>query len=272
MREHGRKPLALNAGSPLWISGDARRRRAYLSRWRPRRRSSAIKDVRKIQPRGRVAPEPLRADSARCESGRQLPRLRRAFLRALGEQSAAIAADDLDVKMLPEPISSHASGALRKEIEHLPSLQVHDCRPVCGALAPCPVIDTDDPRLPLGAALLYSSFDTAQDRIIACRHPHSLDQALSGMPAHAMAEKVNDFGRSINSSRSRSRHLGQLASKKSYARKLRFDTASAGDGALRLQGRLVPANLVDGAHAIHAGVMIVCHSLDRRQIRKPTPI
>lgn len=115
--------------------------------------------------------------------------------------------------MLPEPISSHASGALRKEIEHLLSLQVHDYGPVSGALAPCPVIDTDYPRFPFGAALLYPSFDTPQDRIIARRHSHSLDQALSGTPAEAMAEKVNDFGRSIGSSRSRSRHLGQLRRK-----------------------------------------------------------
>ena len=38
-----------------------------------------------------------------------LPGLRRAFLRALGERTAAIAADDLNARMLPEPISSHAS-------------------------------------------------------------------------------------------------------------------------------------------------------------------
>ena len=43
-----------------------------------------------------------------------LPRLRRAFLRPLGERPAAIAADNLDAGMLLEPVRSHARGAFWK--------------------------------------------------------------------------------------------------------------------------------------------------------------
>ena len=58
-----------------------------------------------------------------------LPRLRHALLRALGERTAAITADDLDARMALELVCSHACGAFRKEIEHLASLQVHEMVP-----------------------------------------------------------------------------------------------------------------------------------------------
>ena len=43
-----------------------------------------------------------------------LSRLRRAFLRPLGERPAAIAADNLDARMPLEPVRSHACGAFGK--------------------------------------------------------------------------------------------------------------------------------------------------------------
>ncbi len=139
-----------------------------------------------------------------------LPRLRRAFLRALGERTAAIPTDDLDARMPLEPAHSHACVTFREKIEHLPSLQVHDDGSVSGALAPCPIIDAHDPRLPIGAARLHPSFETAQYCVVARRHAEPLDQALSWTPAHAMGEKINDFSRPIGASRSRSCDLGQL--------------------------------------------------------------
>jgi hypothetical protein len=46
---------------------------------------------------------------------------------------------------------------------------------------------------------------------------------------------------------------------------------SAGDGALCIQGRVAPANLVDGAHASRVGVSILSHSQDRIRVRPPPP-
>ena len=139
-----------------------------------------------------------------------LPRPRRALVRALGERTAAITADDLDARMPLEPARGHSCGAFGKQIEHLPSLQVHDDGPVSGALAPSPIIDAHDAHRLLRAARLYSSFETAQYRVVARRHADALDQALSRTPAHAMAEKINDFGGPLGAARSRSRDLGQL--------------------------------------------------------------
>jgi len=94
---------------------------------------------------------------------------------ALGERTAAIAADDLDTRMLLEPICCHAGGTLRKKVDNLPLFQVHDDGPVSRALAPCPIVDAHDSRFPFGAARLHPSLETAQNRIVAHRHADSLD-------------------------------------------------------------------------------------------------
>jgi hypothetical protein len=50
----------------------------------------------------------------------------------------------------------------------------------------------------------------APDSVVAGRHSNSLDQALSRTPAHAMAEKINDFVGPLGAARSRRCDLGQL--------------------------------------------------------------
>ena len=69
-----------------------------------------------------------------------LTRLRRAFMSALGERTAAIAADDLDAQVLLEPARRHACRTIRQKIDHLTPLQAHDDGPISGALAPRPII------------------------------------------------------------------------------------------------------------------------------------
>ena len=69
-----------------------------------------------------------------------LTRLRRTFLRALGERTAAIATDHLDVRMLLEPVCRTDSRTIRHNVDHLPPFQIHDDRPISGALAPRPII------------------------------------------------------------------------------------------------------------------------------------
>jgi len=72
------------------------------------------------------------------------------------------------------------------------------------------IIDAHDSRAVFGAARLHPSFETAQYRVVARRHADSLAQALSWAPAHAIAEKINDFGCPIGAARPRTRDLGQL--------------------------------------------------------------
>ncbi len=139
-----------------------------------------------------------------------LPGLRRAFPRALGERAAAIAADDLDLRMPLEPVRRRARGTIRQKVDYLPPLQVDDDGPISGALAPRPIIDAHDPNIHCGAARLRLSFETAQDSVVAGRHADALHQPFTRAAADAMAEKINEFGRPSGAARSRGRNLGQL--------------------------------------------------------------
>ena len=103
-----------------------------------------------------------------------LTRFRRAFICALGERTAAIAADDLDVGVLFEPARCRACRTIPHEVDHLSPLQVHDDGPISGALAPCPIIKAHNSHACFGAALLDPPFDRPEDRIVADRHADAL--------------------------------------------------------------------------------------------------
>ena len=60
----------------------------------------------------------------------------------LGKQTAAIAADDLYVRMLLEPVRCRARRTIRQKVDHLTPLQVHHDGPISGAFAPGPVVET----------------------------------------------------------------------------------------------------------------------------------
>ena len=101
-----------------------------------------------------------------------LTRLRRAFMRALGKRTAAIAADDLDVRMPLEPVRCRARGTIRQKVDHLPPLQVHDDGPISGALAPRPIIDAHHPNVFVSARRAFAR-RLRQRRIVS---------SLVGMP------------------------------------------------------------------------------------------
>jgi hypothetical protein len=64
------------------------------------------------------------------EAVRDLPRLRRALSRALRIQTAAIAADDFDLRMLAKPFGCSGGCAILQHIDNLAPLQVNDNAPV----------------------------------------------------------------------------------------------------------------------------------------------
>ena len=139
-----------------------------------------------------------------------LPGLRRAFPRALGERAAAIAADDLDVRMPLEPVRRHARGTIRQKVDYLPLFQVRDDGPVSGALAPRPIIDAHHSNIRFSAARLRPLFETPQDRVVAGRHADALHQPFPRATADAMAKYINEVRRASGTARPRGRNLGQL--------------------------------------------------------------
>src|SRR5208337_4009680 len=143
-----------------------------------------------------------------------LTRLRRAFMGALGERTATIAADQLDVRILLKPISCRARRTNRQKVDHFPPLQVHDDGSISGALAPRPVIDPNHSNICSRAPFLCSPLEMAQDRIIAGRHADALHHALAWPTPNAMTEKMNEFLGSPGSMRLRRGNLRQLFHKR----------------------------------------------------------
>ena len=176
-----------------------------------------------------------------------LPRLRRAFMRALGERTAAIAADHLDVRMPLEPVRCRARRTIRQKIDHLSPLQVHDDGPISGALAPCPIIDTQalERSFRRGAPLLCRlSSAGSYHRWSACRSASSSVRLAD----RRACREMNQFRGSPGAARLRRGDLGQLlANVCRWQALLRHCQRWMRSFAVSL--RLAPADHADGAHA-----------------------
>jgi hypothetical protein len=70
-----------------------------------------------------------------------LPCLRRALTRGVRIEASSVAADHLHFRMILEPTGRGRRRAIRQQVHHLATLQVHDDRAVVGALPPRPVIN-----------------------------------------------------------------------------------------------------------------------------------
>ena len=74
-----------------------------------------------------------------------LPGLWRALARSLGIKASTVPADNLYLRVPPEPLGGGGRRAIRQYVDYLSSLQVHNDRPVGTALSPAPVIDAGHP-------------------------------------------------------------------------------------------------------------------------------
>ena len=74
-----------------------------------------------------------------------LLRLRRTLACALRIKTAAIAADEFDLRVLTEPFGCSGSCAILQHIDNLAPLQVDNNGPVSPALSPAPVVDACRP-------------------------------------------------------------------------------------------------------------------------------
>ena len=74
-----------------------------------------------------------------------LPRLRRTLSCALRIKTAAIAADEFDLRVLTKPFGCSRGCAILQHIDNLAPLQVDNNGPVSPALSPAPVVDACHP-------------------------------------------------------------------------------------------------------------------------------
>ena len=128
------------------------------------------------------------------EAIRDLSRLWRTLACGVGIKTSPIAADNLDLRMLLEPVSRGSGRAIRQQLHPLTTLQVHDDRPEIRAFPPSPFIDagdTDQGRVGLRSnAFLHAP----QDRGVAHRHAEPAHQSLGGSPTRAVAKQLDDSG------------------------------------------------------------------------------
>ncbi len=105
-----------------------------------------------------------------------LSRLRCALTRSVRIRTSAIAADNLDSKVSLEPVRHGGSRAIRQQVHHLTTLQVHDDGPVIHAFPPSPLVDADDTHH--GTIGLASAAILDTPRIVV---------SLTGMPSRAIS-------------------------------------------------------------------------------------
>jgi len=77
---------------------------------------------------------------------RDLHRLGRSLRDAARVLGRAVAAHDLDLRLLAQPRREGGSGAIRQEIDDLMLFQVGDHRPIALPPTQCEIIDPDDAR------------------------------------------------------------------------------------------------------------------------------
>ena len=148
------------------------------------------------------------------EAVSDLPRLRRALSCALRIKTAAIAADDFDLRMLAKPFGCSGGCAILQHIDNLAPLQVNDNGPVSATLSPAPVVDACHSYSRLGAETGDLTLQMPQNGIVADRHAKTLHQPFSRPTASAMAEKMNKFSDSLGPTGVRTNSFRQLIRKR----------------------------------------------------------
>jgi hypothetical protein len=140
---------------------------------------------------------------------RDLDRVRRAAAHAVGVGPGAVARDDLDAGVRPEPCRQGLGPAVRQEVHHPAALQVDEDGPVPVAAAPGPVVDRQHPR---GRTRLRDRVVPArqpQQGVGAGRHGEPRRQARAGLAAQGEAEVALLVAQPARSARRRRGGVGQ---------------------------------------------------------------
>ena len=116
---------------------------------------------------------------------------RSAFFDAPLVLGGAVAADDLEGRILLEPGGQCFCGAIRQELYGAVAVEVHDDRPVAPATPQSEVIDANHLGRRMGGGCRTS--DVAQQGRGTRRHTQALDQSGSGLPAQCEAHQFQDL-------------------------------------------------------------------------------
>ena len=126
-----------------------------------------------------------------------LSSLRRSLPNALCVKTAAVAADDLDFRMLLDPIRSLLGGAGFEHVCNDPTFKIDNNRSVIKTFAPAPIINRDRAQRSAVATFRCMTFELPQNRIVADGHRQSRQQLLACPATSGVAEQPHEVGNAL---------------------------------------------------------------------------
>lgn len=118
-----------------------------------------------------------------------LPRLRCTFTDGLRIQTAAIPADDLDRRMVTQPLGRTLDAPIVQNVDHRAALEINHDGPIACRPPPTPVIDANHPNLGIAMSNRGIPLQLPQNGVVADRHAKPFHQALARTAARAMAKE-----------------------------------------------------------------------------------
>ncbi|ESZ04466.1 hypothetical protein X737_36885 [Mesorhizobium sp. L48C026A00] len=122
-----------------------------------------------------------------------LARLRCALTDSLRIQAAAVSADDLDGRVVPQPLCCTLDAPIIENVNNRATLEINHDGAVSRRSPPTPVIYADHPNLGGAVSGRGISLQLPQDTVVADRHAEPSHQALAGTAAGAMAEQTDNL-------------------------------------------------------------------------------
>lgn len=144
-----------------------------------------------------------------------LPGLRCAFTDGLRIETAAVPADDLDGRMVTQPLGRTLDAAIVQYVDHRATLEINHDGPIVCRTPPTPVIDANHPNLRIAVSFGGIPLQLPQDGVVADRHAEPLHQAFARTAASAVAQQPDNLTEPRRPARVRKRDRRQTVGERS---------------------------------------------------------
>ena len=144
-----------------------------------------------------------------------LPGLRCAFTDGLRIETAAVPADDLDGRMVTQPLGRTLDAAIVQYVDNRATLEINHDGPIVCRTPPTPVIDANYPDLRIAVSNGGIPLQLPQDGVVADRHAEPLHQAFARTAARAVAEQADNLNDPRRPARVRKRDRRQTVGERS---------------------------------------------------------
>ncbi len=136
-----------------------------------------------------------------------LPGLRCAFTDGLRIETTAVPADDLDGRVVTQPLGRTLDAAIVQYVDNRATLEINHDGPIVCRTPPTPVIDANHPDLRIAVSNGRIPLQLPQDGVVADRHAEPLHQAFARTAARAVAQQSDNLNNPRRPARIRSSGL-----------------------------------------------------------------